>query len=80
LRGDITTTGGILLGVSAEKMLHEAQVRGWLAQGLLLVVGIAAPLLSGRALMLERPLPAFLNCWGARRPTQPVMTRILGFT
>ena len=76
------TTGGILLGVSAEKMLHEAYgLGGWLAQGLLLVVGIAAPLLSARALMLERPLPAFLELLGPPEGrTQPVMTRILGFT
>ena len=76
------TTSGILLGVSAEKMLHEAYgLGGWLAQGLLLVVGIAAPLLSARALMLERPLPAFLELLGPPEGrTQPVMTRILGFT
>ena len=76
------TTGGILLGVSAEKMLHEAYgLGGWLAQGLLLVVGIAAPLLSARALMLERPLPAFLELLGPPEGrSQPVMTRILGFT
>ena len=76
------TTSGILLGVSAEKMLHEAYgLGGWLAQGLLLVVGIAAPLLSARALMLERPLPAFLELLGPPEGrSQPVMTRILGFT
>jgi len=76
------TTGGILLGVSAEKMLHEAYgLGGWLAQGLLLVVGLAAPLLSAHALMLERPLPAFLELLGPREGrSQPVMTRILGFT
>jgi exo-beta-1,3-glucanase (GH17 family) len=76
------TTGGILLGVSAEKMLHEAYgLGGWLAQGSLLIVGIAAPLLSANALMLERPLPAFLELLGPPEGrSQPVMTRILGFT
>lgn len=76
------TTSGILLGVSAEKMLHEAYgLGGWLAQGLLLIVGIAAPLLSARALMLERPLPAFVELLGPPEGrSQPVMTRILGFT
>ena len=49
------TTGGILLGVSADKMLHESYgVGGWLVQGLLLAAAIAAPLLSTYALMSER--------------------------
>jgi exo-beta-1,3-glucanase (GH17 family) len=74
------TTSGILLGVSVEKMLYEAYgLGGWLAQGLLLVVGIAAPLLSARALMLERPLPAFVELLGPREGrSQPVLTKIPG--
>ena len=45
------TVGGILLGLSADKMLHESYgIGGWLLQGLLLAAAIAAPLLSAHAL------------------------------
>ena len=45
------TSGGILLGMGAEKMLYESYgIGGWLVQGLLLAAGIVAPLLSANAL------------------------------
>jgi exo-beta-1,3-glucanase (GH17 family) len=76
------TVGGILLGVSADKMLHESYgFGGRLVQGLLLAAGIAAPLLSANALMTGRALPAFLELLGPPEGrSQQLMTRILGFT
>ena len=76
------TVGGILFGVSADKMLHESYgFGGWLLQGLLLAAGITAPLLSANALMTGRALPAFLELLGpAEGRSRQLMTRILGFT
>ena len=57
--------GGILLGIGADKMLHESYgIGGWLVQGLLLAAGMAAPLLSANALMTGRRFRRFLKCWG----------------
>ena len=62
------TSGGILLGVSADKMLHESYgLGGWLVQGFLLVAAVTAPLLSTYALMSGRALPAFLQVLGPPR-------------
>ena len=76
------TVGGILLGVSADKMLHESYgFGGWLLQGLLLAAGIAAPLLSTNALMSGRALPAFLEVLGPPKGRTPFfMTNMLGIT
>jgi len=76
------TSGGILLGISAEKMLHESYgIGGWLLQGLLLAAGIAAPLLSAAALMTQRPLPTFLEILGPPEVRVfQLTTRMLGFT
>ena len=76
------TVGGILLGVSADKMLHESYgYGGWLLQGLLLAAGIAAPLLSTYALMSGRALPAFLEVLGPPKGRTPFfMTNMLGIT
>jgi exo-beta-1,3-glucanase (GH17 family) len=76
------TVGGILLGISADKMLHESYgFGGWLLQGLLLAGGIAAPLLSANALMSGRALPAFLEVLGPPKGrTQVFMTNMLGIT
>jgi len=76
------TVGGILLGISADKMLHESYgFGGWLLQGLLLAGGIAAPLLSTNALMSGRALPAFLEVLGPPKGrTQLFMTNMLGIT
>jgi len=74
--------GGILLGISADKMLHESYgIGGWLIQGLLLAAGIAAPLLSANALMMGRPLPTFLEILApSEGQSPPLVTRVLGFT
>ncbi len=76
------TVGGILLGISADKMLHESYgFGGWLLQGLLLAGGIAAPLLSTNGLMSGRALPAFLEVLGPPKGrTQLFMTNMLGVT
>jgi exo-beta-1,3-glucanase (GH17 family) len=76
------TVGGILLGISADKMLHESYgFGGWLLQGLLLAAGIAAPLLSTYALMSGRALPAFLEVLGPPKGrTTFFMTNMLGIT
>jgi exo-beta-1,3-glucanase (GH17 family) len=76
------TVGGILLGIGAEKMLHESDGIGdWLVQGLLLVAGIVAPLLSTNALMSGRALPSFLEVLGPPKDrTQVFMTNMLGIT
>jgi exo-beta-1,3-glucanase (GH17 family) len=76
------TVGGILLGISADKMLHESYgFGGWLLQGLLLAGAIAAPLLSTNALMSGRALPAFLEVLGPPKGrTQLFMTNMLGIT
>jgi hypothetical protein len=76
------TAGGILLGVSAEQMLHESfGIGGWLLQGSLLAAAIAAPLLSAHASMMERALPAFHELLTPTEgQSQHFTTRILGFT
>ena len=76
------TAGGILLGVSADKMLHESYgYGGWLVQGLLLAAGIAAPLLSTYALMAGRALPSFLEVLGPPKGRTPFfMANMLGIT
>jgi len=76
------TVGGILLGVSADKMLHESYgFGGWLVQGLLLTAGIVAPLLSTNALISGRTLPSFLEVLGPPKGrTQLFTTNMLGIT
>jgi exo-beta-1,3-glucanase (GH17 family) len=76
------TVAGILLGVSAEKMLYESYGLGdWLVRGLLMAAGIAAPLLSSNALMSGRVLPTFLELIGPPDSrTQSVPTMVVGFT
>ena len=76
------TSGGILLGMSAEKMLYESYgIGGWLVQGLLLAAGIVAPLLSANALIAGRALPSFFEVLGPPegRP-ESLMTNMLGVT
>jgi exo-beta-1,3-glucanase (GH17 family) len=61
------TTGGILLGLGAEKAFYENYgVAGWFNQGLLLTAAITLPLLCSHALMAGRPLPAFRELLGPR--------------
>ncbi|CAN7696011.1 glycosyl hydrolase family 17 protein [Bradyrhizobium sp. LjRoot220] len=61
------TTGGILLGLAAEKALYENYgAAGWLNQGWLLTAAITLPPLCANALMAGRPLPAFQELFGPR--------------
>ena len=76
------TVGGVLLGVSVDKMLYESfGFEGWLRQGGLVAAAIGALLLATHALMSERAIPAFLDLLGpSERRTQTLMTTLLGFT
>ncbi|MBR1230165.1 MULTISPECIES: glycosyl hydrolase family 17 protein [unclassified Bradyrhizobium] len=61
------TTGGILLGLGAEKAFYENYgIAGLLNQGWLLTAAIALPLLCANALMAGRPLPSFRELLGPR--------------
>jgi glucan 1,3-beta-glucosidase len=65
--GTSATTGGILLGVAADKMYYESYgIGGGLMWGALLAAAIASPLLCANALMSGRPLPTFLDLLGPR--------------
>jgi exo-beta-1,3-glucanase (GH17 family) len=77
----IATTGGILLGVGAEKAFYESYgFAGWLNQGLLLAAAMVLPLLCASALMAGRPLPAFLELVGPRDGrTLSAAALVLGF-
>ena len=74
------TSGGVLLGISAEKMVYESYgIGGWLMQGLLLATGIVASLLSANALIAGRALPSFLEVLGPPEGRPPLlMTNTLG--
>ena len=76
------TAGGILVGVSVDKMLHESYgLGGWLVQGFMLVAAVMAPVLSTYALMSGRALPSFLEVLGPPKGLTPVfMTNMLGVT
>jgi hypothetical protein len=59
------TAGGVLLGLAAEKWLHESfGFVSWVMQSLLLAAAIAAPLLSAMAVMSERALPTLRDVIG----------------
>jgi exo-beta-1,3-glucanase (GH17 family) len=61
------TSGGILLGIAADKMFYESYgFGGWLGWGALLAAGVASPLLCTNALMSGRALPTFLELLGPR--------------
>src|ERR1700761_8870108 len=63
--GISATTGGILLGVAADKMFYESYgPGGWLLWGSLLAGAIAPPLLCAHALMSGRAMPSFLELIG----------------
>jgi hypothetical protein len=60
-------SGGILLGIAADKMYYESLgPGGWLKWGALLAAGVASPLLCTNALMSGRSLPTFLELLGPR--------------
>ena len=61
------TSGGILLGIAADKMFYESYgFGGWLGWGALLAAGTLSPLLCTNALMSGRALPTFLELLGPR--------------
>jgi hypothetical protein len=61
------TTGGILLGLAAEKASYENYgVAGMFNQGLLLTAAITLPLLCANALIAGRALPTFQELVGSR--------------
>lgn len=75
------TTGGILLGLGAEKAFYENYgFGGWFNQGLLLTAAITLPLLCANALMAGRPLPAFQELFGPREGwPRSLPALVLGF-
>jgi exo-beta-1,3-glucanase (GH17 family) len=59
------TVGGVLLGLAAEKWLHESfGLFSWVMQSLLLAAAVAAPLLCSMAVMSERALPTLRDLIG----------------
>ncbi|MDP1869784.1 MAG: beta-(1-6) glucans synthase [Bradyrhizobium sp.] len=76
------TTGGILLGIGAEKMILESfGIGGWLVQGSLLAAGMVAPLLCANALISGRALPSFFEVLGPSEGSpRSFMTTTLGMT
>jgi hypothetical protein len=74
------TSGGILLGIAADKMYYESYgFGGWLGWGALLAAGIASPLLCTNALMSGRSLPTFLELLGPREArTRSALPILLG--
>jgi exo-beta-1,3-glucanase (GH17 family) len=73
-------TGGILLGIAADKMFYESYgFGGWLRSGALLAAGVASPLLCANALMSGRALPTFLELLGPREArTRSALPILLG--
>ncbi|TMK49585.1 MAG: beta-(1-6) glucans synthase [Alphaproteobacteria bacterium] len=73
-------TGGVLLGIAADKMVYESYgFGGWLQWGALLAAAIASPLLCAHALMSGRPLPTFLELLGPREGrSRSLLTWLLG--
>jgi hypothetical protein len=71
-------TGGILIGVAAEKAFYESYgFAGWCEKGSLLAAAIVAPLLCASALMSGRELPTFAELIGPREGRVPA--QVLGF-
>jgi exo-beta-1,3-glucanase (GH17 family) len=73
-------SGGILLGIAADKMYYESLgPGGWLRWGALLAAGVASPLLCTNALMSGRALPTFLELLGPREArTRSALPILLG--
>jgi hypothetical protein len=61
------TSGGLLIGLAAEKAIDESYgLDGGLLQALLLAAGVILPLLCAKAVMTGQPLPAFVDLLGPR--------------
>jgi exo-beta-1,3-glucanase (GH17 family) len=78
----MATTGGILAGMAADRMIYESYgIGGWLRWGLLLAAGVLAPLLCTNALLAGRPLPTFVSLFGPREDrTRDILPVLLGLT
>jgi exo-beta-1,3-glucanase (GH17 family) len=76
------TAGGVLLGLAAEKWLHESfGLFSWVMQSLMLAAAVAAPLLSAMAVMSERGLPPLRDLIGrTESQVRSVETIMLGGT
>ncbi|WP_249133929.1 glycosyl hydrolase family 17 protein [Bradyrhizobium japonicum] len=61
------TTCGILLGVAAQRMLHESYGGSWFLWGALLIAATASPVLGANALMSGRATPVCLELLGPER-------------
>ncbi|HLX16506.1 MAG TPA: beta-(1-6) glucans synthase [Bradyrhizobium sp.] len=74
------TAAGTLLGIAADKMVHESYgIGGWLEWGALLAVAVASPVLCASAVMSGRALPTFLELMGPRESrSQSFPTMLLG--
>jgi glucan 1,3-beta-glucosidase len=71
------TTAGLLLGVTAQRMVEQSYGAGlWLLWGSLLAAAAAAPILGAIALISGRPLPSFLELLGPEgyRSASPLTT------
>lgn len=65
--GVSATTGGILLGVAAQRMVYESYgTGGWLLWGSLLVAATASPVFGANALMSGRVPSSFLELLGPK--------------
>jgi hypothetical protein len=73
-------TGGILIGLAAEKAAYENYgVAGIFNQGMLLMAATLLPLLCANALMAGRPLPTFRELLGPREGwPQSLLALMLG--
>jgi exo-beta-1,3-glucanase (GH17 family) len=73
-------TGGVLLGIAADKMVYESYgFGGWLQWGTLFAAAVASPLLCAHALMSGRSLPTFLELLGPREGrSKSLLTCFLG--
>ena len=76
------TTGGILLGIAADKMFYESYgIGGWLKWSALLAAGMVSPLLGAHALVSGGSLPTFLDLFGPReKRTRGIFSVLLGLT
>jgi glucan 1,3-beta-glucosidase len=65
-------TGGILLGIAADKLVYESYgFGGWLQWSALFAAAIASPLLCAHALISGRALPTFLELLGPQEARNP---------
>ncbi|OKO67890.1 glycosyl hydrolase family 17 protein [Bradyrhizobium sp. NAS96.2] len=80
--GISATTGGILLGVAAQRMVYESYgTGGWLVWGSLLVAAMASPVFGANALMSGRAPPSFAELLGPKGyHTESMLVTMHGLT